>query len=444
MTHTIKTPSICNRSLRLPASHVKVLLQRLLLACLIGGLFPTAGFAEEWLGMLQSPGGTLPFGIEISEDHQSAFAINGEERIPFSDVKIIDGKIELLWEWYDSRIVATLDTGDIATAKSMKGTWTKAATLGKTSSLPFRAVRGKHQRSPASAASNTTAANIANANITGDWIVTFRDDGGEEEAIGQFEQAGRNVTGTFLTRTGDYRFLVGSFDDGKLRLSTFDGAHAFLFHADYSSSEQAPDKLIGDFWSRDSYHATWTARRMKESETVASVLPDEWTMVQPTSDAREFRFSFPDTNGDIVDSTDSRFKDKVVLVNIFGSWCPNCNDEAPLLAKWHAAYAERGLEVVGIGFELSGDSKRDTEMLQRFATRHGANYPILLGGVSDKKKAAAALPDISEVIAYPQTIFIGRDGKIAHIHTGFSGPGTGNRFTKTVEELETRIEELLR
>ena len=414
----------------------------LMLTCFAAVLGRNAANADEWLGMLTSPGGTLPFGIQISDDHKSGYAINGEEQVPFSRVQVEGGNVELAWEWYDSKIVATLDTGDIATAKSMKGTWTKAATLGKTSSLPFRAVRGQHPRFPAAAASQTIDAKIANADITGDWIVTFEDDGGSEKAAGQFKQVGRNVTGTFLTRTGDYRYLVGVMGDGKMQLSTFDGAHAFLFHADYSV-DQSTETLTGDFWSRDSYHATWTATRATDTQSIASVLPNEWEMVTATDQAKQFRFHFPDLNGKTVDSKDARFQDKVVLVNIFGSWCPNCNDEAPLLAKWHETYRDRGLEVVGIGFEFSGDAERDTEMLQRFADRHGAKYPILLGGVSDKKQAAAALPDISDVIAYPQTIFIGRDGKVKHIHTGFSGPGTGNRFDKTVEELESRIKKLL-
>ena len=397
--------------------------------------------AEIWHAELLSPGGPLPFQLEIHEgERPSAFVINGEERVPFSHVKSLNHQLTLAWNWYDSRIVAELDTSNISTASTMKGTWTKTSPRGAQSTLEFRATRGER---PRFALPEKQTDPKPAADITGDWIVTFVDQGGRESAVGQFVQTGRNVVGTFLTRTGDYRFLVGAMDGSELKLSTFDGAHAFLFKATREQVDGVGEQLRGDFWSRDSYHATWTARRATSEEEVDQTLPDEWKMVQPTAENRRLRFRFPDTNGQMVDASDERFDGKVVLVNIFGSWCPNCNDEAPLLANWYRKYRERGLEIVGIGFEFSGDPERDTKMLRRFADRHGAEYPILLGGISDKASAAKALPDISNVIAFPQTIFIGRDGKVAHIHTGFSGPGTGNRYERNIELMEDRIRDLL-
>ena len=150
------------------------------------------------------------------------------------------------------------------------------------------------------------------------------------------------------------------------------------------------------------------------------------------------------TAGEVVLSLDNpRFAGKAVLVNIFGSWCPNCNDEAPLLAEWHRRYAARGLEVVGLAYEFTGDRERDRRQVRRYAARHGIEFPLLLAGVSDKARAGETLPDLTAVIAYPTTVFVGRDGRGRKIHSGFTGPATGAHHDALVAELEAEIEGLL-
>jgi thiol-disulfide isomerase/thioredoxin len=219
-------------------------------------------------------------------------------------------------------------------------------------------------------------------------------------------------------------------------LSTFDGAHAFLFQARASND----GKLAGDYWSRDSYHATWSATR---SDDAGATLPDGWKDVGLTNPEGRFQFRFPDLEGRPVALTDERFRGKVVLVNIFGSWCPNCNDEAPLLAAWDRKYRDRGLQIVGLAYEFTGNAVRDREMVRRFAKRYGITYPLLLAGVSDKKKASVTLPDLTRVIAYPTSLFIGRDGKVKKIYSGFAGPGTGKHFDALRTEMESVIESML-
>jgi thiol-disulfide isomerase/thioredoxin len=144
-----------------------------------------------------------------------------------------------------------------------------------------------------------------------------------------------------------------------------------------------------------------------------------------------------------VSLSDERFRDKVVVVNIFGSWCPNCNDEAPLLEDWYRRYHDRGLEIVGLAFEFTGDRERDARMVRKFARRHGIEYPLLLAGTSDKAVAARTLQHLDRLVAYPTTVFIGRDGKVRRIHSGFAGPGTGEHHERLVRELETLLESLL-
>jgi len=407
---------------------------------------------QDWHAVLTSPGGELPFTLRFADHGEtlSASVVNGEESAPISEVECVGSQVVLRFAWYDSEITAELDEN----GERMQGTWRRTSPGGE-DRLAFEATKGAAPRfraisqdvraisqdlgaiTPGPVTATSGVAESPAASVSGHWSVLFEDDDGQEEARGEFVQSDDGlVQGTFLTPTGDYRFLSGSFEQGVLRLSTFDGAHAFLFEA----RSQEDGSLLGDFWSRASYHATWTAHPIEETE---EVLPDPWTMVHLTNEEGLFRFAFPDTEGNLVTNEDARFAGKVVQVNIFGTWCPNCNDEAPLLAQWHRRYREQGLEIVGLAYEFTGDPERDREMLRRFADRYDIEYPLLLAGTSDKQDAAATLPDLSAVISYPTSIFIGRDGKVRRIYTGWSGPGTGVHFEELVAELEGTIEGLL-
>ncbi len=382
-----------------------------------------------WRAVLLSPGGELPFTLEISETagELSAVAVSGDERAPFSEVSIAGDEVVLAIDWYDSRIDARMEGDD-----RLVGRWQKTIP-GGVSGLDFQAVKGDTERFRPVA---NAAAAPAPAEVGGVWNVEFVDDSGVEVAQGEFHQEGSRVVGTFLTPVGDYRFLEGSYENGLLRLSTFDGGHAFLFHA----RARDDGTLSGDFWSRDTYHATWTATRSGDAEPL---LPDAWELAGLTNEEGLFRFAFPDLDGRLVTDRDPSFEGEVVIANIFGSWCPNCNDEAPLLAEWDRRYRDRGLALVGLAYEFSGDRERDALYVRKYAERHGIEFPLLLAGISDKAAAGETLPDLTSVVAFPTTVFIGRDGRVRRIHSGFSGPGTGEHHDELVKELESLIEELL-
>lgn len=383
-----------------------------------------------WRAVLASPGGELPFQLRVSrsDDGFEAAALNGVEQVSFSSVQARQGSIVFRNDGYDSEIDARLSADGL----SLVGTWRKKSAQGY-SQLGFQAVHGlDHRFEPEPGAEGEFP-----PSVDGDWRVTFVDQDGEMPSRGEFVQQGSHVTGTFLTELGDYRFLEGDYSNGRLRLSCFDGAHAFLFRA----GVQQDGTLKGDFWSRDSYHATWTAERLSKDESDS--LPDPYLEVALNNGRQSFNFSFPDLDGNLVAHDDPRFRNKVVLVNIFGSWCPNCNDEAPLLAGWYRQHRDRGLEVVGLAYELTGDAQRDGRFVRKFAQRYGVEYPLLLAGTSNKTVAAGTVPDLSRIRAYPTTIFIGRDGKVRRIHSGFAGPATGQHHERLVEEFETLIEKLL-
>ncbi|MBZ0114763.1 MAG: TlpA family protein disulfide reductase [Thermoanaerobaculia bacterium] len=390
-----------------------------------------ADLTGTWRGTLASPGGELPFGIliETSGPGLSGWILNADERAPFSTVRQEEGLATLDFSWFDSTLVADSKDG------TLRGSWTRTYPQ-HTTTMAFRAERVSE---PIERFGLPDESGIR-LDLDGAWSVVFTDEDGSEPARAEFSEVDGRVTGTFLTPTGDYRYLEGAWRQGVLSLSTFDGAHAFLFHA----TGQEDGSLQGDFWSRDTYHATWTATPLDAATAATdSDLPDPWTQVSLVNPEGIFRFQFEDLDGNLVRYDDDRFQGRVVLVNLFGSWCPNCNDEAPLLAKWAQQHAENGLEVVGLAYEYTGDVPRDRGMLRRFAQRHGITYPLLLAGLSDKKLAGATVPDLSAVLAYPTTVFIGRDGKVRRIHSGFAGPGTGIHHQRLVAEMTEVLEDLL-
>ena len=388
-------------------------------------------FEGLWRAELASPGGPLPFGLTVHPPgaQPPATMHNAEEAAPFSSVTVEGATITLETDWYDSRIVATLEPK----SGRLVGEWTKRSSKGW-SRLAFTAARSRGPRFAPDDASKAAPGAEQVAEVAGVWKANFKDEDGPFVAQGEFRQADDRVEGTFLTATGDYRFLEGTYRSGWLRLSSFDGAHAFLFVA----RATADGRLVGDFWSRDTYHATWEAERVEDD-----VLPDPYGLSSITNEQGRLTFSFPDRNGRQVSLQDARFANKVVLVDIFGTWCPNCNDQTPLLVRWHQRYRDRGFEIIGLAYELSGDPDRDRRQIEIYRERYGIEFPLLLSGVSDKKAAGSTLPDLSEVVAYPTTIFVGRDGRVRKIHTGFAGPGTGEHYRRLVEEFESEIERLL-
>ena len=153
-----------------------------------------------------------------------------------------------------------------------------------------------------------------------------------------------------------------------------------------------------------------------------------------------FPFSFPDLKGNIVSNTDARFRGKVVLIVVTGSWCPNCHDEAPFLESLHDKYHSQGLEVVALSFE-EADQLKDPTRLRAFIKEYGIKYTVLLGGETESAKTK--LTQAVNWDAWPTTFFVGRDGRVRGAHAGFPSPGSGELYRQAKEEFTAKVEKLL-
>ena len=174
------------------------------------------------------------------------------------------------------------------------------------------------------------------------------------------------------------------------------------------------------------------------AQGVTTIDPTQYTRVKNANEP--FPFSFPDVTGKIISNTDARFRGKAVLVNITGSWCPNCNDDAPFLDSLYQKYKSDGLEVVGLSFE-SGDIDYDRDRVKEFIKRNHVTYPVLIAGTVDN--IATQLPFVENFAGYPTTFFLDREGKVKLVHDGFAGPGTGAEYARVKQEIEEQVKKLL-
>jgi peroxiredoxin len=377
-----------------------------------------------WQATITLPGGNIETGIEISLDGDSytASLVNGQERVRIDEVAFADNELLLRFPAFNNEIRASLDDGQLV------GELTLVKRFGETQVMPFAA-------SPGGEAPDAQNAE-ANHDLSGRWAVSFHvPDGSDSASIGEFAQRGARLFGTFLNPNGDHRFLAGHVRGDDFHLSTFDGAHAFIF----SGSINTEGRIVNaDFWSGTSWHQKWSAERNQSVR-----LPDAFsrTWLKPGYD--RFEFAFPNEDGTTVSIDDEKFDDKVVMVTLAGTWCPNCNDEARYLAPFYRQYRDQGLEIVALMFEHFDDATLAAEQVRLFREKHDIEYDTLIAGISDKAEAEKALPSLSSVLAFPTTIFIDRDGRVRQIHTGFSGPGTGEHYLRLQRQFDDLVTGLL-
>ncbi|MDG1476172.1 MAG: TlpA disulfide reductase family protein [Vicingaceae bacterium] len=361
------------------------------------------------------------FSLKKTDSLYEVIFSNASEKITVTDVNITNNIITIkdpvFNNWFEGKIISPT---------TIQGFWIKNDTNYK---VPFTANLGIQERFP-----KPEKLNEENADVSGKWEVHFSNNNPEDhyKAIGQFEQEGNKVTGTFMTETGDYRFLEGNVYNNKFSLSCYDGAHLFLFKAELRN-----DSLVGTFWSGTKWSEPWVG--VKNDAFMLSN-PDSLTYLK--EGYTELAFNFPNTEGNNVSLKDEQFNNKVVIVNIMGPWCPNCKDETAYLAELHNNNNEKGLEVVALAFDRS-EKATIIEKLKKIKSHFGANYDFLVAGTSDKKEAVKALPMLNHIMSYPTSIFIDRKGNIRKIRTGFYGPGTGDYYNRYIEKTNDFVAKLL-
>lgn len=379
---------------------------------------------RKYRAVLLTPGGELPFELElnINANGKGSFTVmNGQEHISNTFIYKMNDSFDLIFPVFDTRIRAVFQD---ELMEKITGIWYDHSRPGNYY-LKFDAeVYDKYRfvKTPV----------LSKENISGKWATKFSDETSSDETVGIFIQEGTHLKGTFLTTTGDYRFLAGEVSADSFFLSAFDGSHAFLF-----KGKIIDDKILsGNWWSGRHYTASFTAIRDENAK-----LPDPTSLTFLDDENAKFGFSFPDENGNIVSLDDAQFEDKVIIVLITGSWCPNCMDETSYLSELEEKYKQADLAIIALSFERKPDKETFKKNIEKERLYFGIEYTILNAGLP--KDASAALPMLNKVMSFPTTIILNKKHEVVEIYTGFSGPATGDIFIEFRKDFEEFLDKLI-
>ncbi|MCS6974474.1 MAG: TlpA family protein disulfide reductase [Cyclobacteriaceae bacterium] len=375
-----------------------------------------------WRGTLFIQNRELPFVFDISrEKDKYAFTLhNASERIRLDSLTFSGDSVNIYFPVFDASFRAA------CSKEALRGYFT--IHYADNYRIPFQAIHGQSFRFITS----DTNTHI-HPDFTGTYAVEFINPDNTVPAVFIVRQKGNYAEGTFLTPYGDYRYLEGNIVRDTLWLSALDGNHVYLFNATLKG-----DSITGTHWLGRSRNRPWRGVRNEKAK-----LPPAESLTYLREGYEKLEFTFPDVSGKPVSLQDEMFRNKVVIVQLLGTWCPNCVDETAFLAKWYPGNRHRGVEIIGLAYEQKDDFEYAARRVKILKQKLNVAYPILIAGVSDKAKAAQTLPALNDVIAFPTTILIGKDGKVKHIHTGFSGPGTGKHFDEWVEQFNEIVNKLL-
>jgi thiol-disulfide isomerase/thioredoxin len=383
--------------------------------------------AKETLQFEDVTEGELPFTFDVVYDNPDKIHINiynGDEVIKVEDVVFGwergtgNDTIIIDFPHYDSYITALFEENVIEGKYIVK--------TRENYAIPFVAKFGEGHRF-------STLKKTPKIDVSGKWEVNFGIDTDEPyPAIGEFKQDGNHLLGTFITETGDYRFLEGTIQDDKIYLSCFDGSHAFLFEAKILEDET----MTGIFRSGSHYQTSFNAKRNDKFQLEN---PEKMTFLKEGFD--ELSFSFPNESGVDVSLNDETFKGKYKIVQILGTWCPNCADETEFLTQYFKENPNENIEVIGLAFEKHKEKEKAFRAISRFKKRFDVDYPVLWAGSSNKELAGKALPMLNKVISYPTMIFLDKDNKVIKIHTGFYGPAT-SKYKEFEEDFDKFVQNL--
>jgi len=378
----------------------------------------------RWRGVFIVQDHEIPFVFEVTKPNPESTIvslINGAERFLLKNSSYRNDSVNIPVDLFDAVLTGKL------TGNSLSGKFRKLNSEKPGEGLPFKAEAGDAPRF-------SKGGGPGSFSLAGAWDIEIGSDGNVDKTVGLFEQKGSELTGSILTNTGDYRYLEGVVSGKKIQLSAFSGNSPYLVDCDFTSDSTFTGEFV-------------TSRKnvkMAGKRNSKAALADPYSFSKLKDGHSTVEFSFPNLDNVQVSLADSKYKGKVVIVSILGSWCPNCLDETAFLAPWYKENRDRGVEIIGLAFERKNDFGFAKRTLTRLKERFDIRYELLFAGLASTESASNALPALTGIAAFPSTIFIDKNGHVRKIHTGFSGPATGRFYEEFKADFNGLINNLLK
>ena len=382
-----------------------------MLACSNRTSSPTPGYYTLFFN---TENGTIPARLAIN-DTTGWHIINSEEAIRLDSVVIRNDSFFVQLPLFDSSIKGCWRND------SLFGEWTDHSRVAY--NIPFMGVK-------------KTALGCDNQleELSYDVVFSPNDSTEMSKGIAVLQKRSNIITGTILTETGDYRYLEGEINNDSIWLSAFDGTHLF-----YLGGTVKGDSITnGVFLSGKHWKEKWQAVK-----SMGNTLRNPYSITTLLVNSNP-QFTVLTSGLGSVQFDSSTWKNHVSIIQIMGSWCPNCTDESRFLKELYDEHNEKGLQVIPVAFERGDDIQVACNRVSNQFKQLGLPYPFYYGGKSSKEEAQNKLGFLAEVHSFPTTIFIDKKGAIRRVYTGFYGPGTHNEYTKHSAEIKTLVADLLR
>jgi peroxiredoxin len=389
---------------------------------------PKPKFIKEgkWRGEFTVSESKVPFNFELKgkdAEHATFTLINGSRRDNFHVKSIGTDSVYIKMNTYDAALVAKIEDDG-----SLSGEYRSLVPGFRGNSLPFTAEYGKTYRFV------EPGKDVApKADLTGKWEIKTYSKEAVPASIALLKQKGNKLTGVVMTVVGDTRELEGTVQGDEFALSGFTGPSPFIIKGKIN----ADGSISGEEGFGIYKNLKFDASKKTEVE-----LPDPYKLTFLKEGYKKLDFSFPGIDGKQVSLSDAKYKGKVVIVEIIGTWCPNCTDQTVFLSPWFNKNHQRGVEAIALGFEQKDSLEYAKYTLGKLKEKYEINYDIAFGGLADKKLVSQKLPALNKFIAFPTTIIIDRKGDVREIYTGYTGTVTGKyhedyekKFNKLLDEL---------
>ena len=393
-----------------------------LLGCVKKNVSPTISLGHWYGYMMLTETDPLHIDFNLEKENDSLFVkikLDNDD-ITVHEIKLTDDSLCFKLPLYDSEFKLK-----ILSSKSIEGFWFNY-NKGSDYKIPFFAVLDTI---------NFQETDVKKDQIYKRYKIIFNENSIDAyDALGLFKQAGSEISGTFATETGDYRYLTGSVINNEMMLNGFDGAHAYLFKATVKNDSLIGGIFLSGIHSKEVYKGNInTTFELKNADSITTSLnSDEFV-----------DFKLPNAKGDSMTWSTLNLNNKVVIIQIMGSWCPNCYDETILLTDYYKKYKSKGLVILPIAFEATTDFKTAVRRLDKMYANTGIKLNYLIGGINDKKVASVLFPTLSDLKSFPTTIFIDKHRKTRRIHSGFYGPETEKYYSTYKVDTDNYILSLL-